>query len=155
MNNTLSFVLQAPHAPTTLPFPLPHAVLALGGRFNLWHRADPLGYPLAGVPAVVAASGRAAATVRRVSRSAGASTLLLYETELRFHICLYISIYIYIYRYMYIYIYRYRLIDVYVCVGVHRYVIYTHIRLAIRRGDRAATLRNGAKVLYMYVYIYM
>jgi hypothetical protein len=62
----------APHAPHAPPFPLPHSILSIGGRFNLWHPADPLGYPLAGLPAVAAAVSRASATLGRVSRGAGA-----------------------------------------------------------------------------------
>lgn len=60
----------APHAPHAPPFPLPHSMLSLGGRFNLWHRADPLGYPIANLPAVAAAVSRASVSLGRVSRGA-------------------------------------------------------------------------------------
>lgn len=62
----------APHAPHAPPFPVPHSILSIGGRFNLWHPADPLGYPLASLPAVAAAVSRASVTLGRVSRGVGA-----------------------------------------------------------------------------------
>mmetsp|Transcript_35437 Transcript_35437/g.118478 ORF Transcript_35437/g.118478 Transcript_35437/m.118478 type:complete len:136 (+) Transcript_35437:507-914(+) len=61
----------APFAPSAPPFPLPCSVLRLGGRHNIWHRSDPLAYPLSPLPAVAVAVARGAAALRRVSSGDG------------------------------------------------------------------------------------